>query len=41
MLDASVTLDKAAARYPDAIGLVRRSFFNPLLAEQAASRVEV
>jgi len=41
MLEASAALDTAAARYPDAIGLVHRSFFNPILAEQAASRVEV
>lgn len=41
MLEASAALEKAAAKYPDAISKVRRSFFNPVLAEQASSRVEV
>ena len=41
MLEAGVALEAAAAKYPAAITMVRRTFFNTAIAEQAKTRVEV
>lgn len=41
MIEGSIALNEAAAKYPAAIAKVRRTFFSKGLADQAASRVEV
>jgi hypothetical protein len=41
MFEAGIALEGAAAKYPAAMATVRRTFFNPALADQAKTRVEV